>query len=246
MLNEIVLIIFYVTILLYSVIIHEVFHGVAALWLGDPTAKYSGRLKLSPQSHIDPMGTIFIPFLVLLMTNFKFAFGWAKPVPYNPYNLKNQRWGPAAVAAAVPGINLAIAFVAAVIAKLLPVLSEARKDIFANFQIAVFSDASMAERWGGLALSISQSWSHIVFSLLLIVIFWNVLLAVFNLLPIPPLDGSKLLFSVVKIKMETVILLEQFGFLLLIAIIILDAMTFNLISNFLRLTWSFFYAIAVY
>ncbi|PIX90046.1 MAG: site-2 protease family protein, partial [Candidatus Moranbacteria bacterium CG_4_10_14_3_um_filter_45_9] len=85
MVNEIVLIGFYLLTLVYSVIIHEVSHGVVALWLGDMTAKYADRLNLNPLKHIDPFGSVILPVLLFVSTGF--AFGWAKPVPYNPYNL---------------------------------------------------------------------------------------------------------------------------------------------------------------
>jgi Zn-dependent protease len=113
---EIVLIIFYIVILLYSVIIHEVSHGIMALWLGDPTAKYADRLTANPFKHIDPTYTIFLPIMMLILTHGRFAFGSAKPVPYNPYNLKNQKWGPALVALAGPLSNILIAIIAAIIA----------------------------------------------------------------------------------------------------------------------------------
>lgn len=105
--------IFFLLILIFSVIVHEVAHGYAANALGDPTARLAGRLTLNPLPHIDILGSIVIPaFLVL--TNAGILFGWAKPVPYNPYNLKNQRWGEALVAAAGPATNLFIALIFAI------------------------------------------------------------------------------------------------------------------------------------
>lgn len=209
MLNEIVLIIFYIIILLYSVIIHEVAHGVAALWLGDPTAKYSGRLSANPLKHIDPWLTVAMPLLMLFLTNFKFAFGGAKPVPYNPYNLRDQKWGPALVGLAGPGSNILIALLAVVAAKLITVPMAVKYDIIMNFN-----------DWSAIAGVISGSVGAIFFELLVIIIFWNVFLAFFNLIPIPPLDGSKLLFSVFPIRIETMAMLEQFGFVILLFFII--------------------------
>src|SRR3989344_4849849 len=103
--------IFVAAIIIFSVIIHEVMHGVAADRLGDPTARLSGRLTLNPLPHIDIVGSIIFPLLTVI-ANTGFFFGWAKPVPYNPYNFQRMRvWGEAFVAAAGPLSNLALAFV---------------------------------------------------------------------------------------------------------------------------------------
>jgi hypothetical protein len=125
MANELVLVGFYFVTLVYSVIIHEVSHGIAALWLGDLTAKYAGRLNLNPMKHIDPIGSIIVPISMFFL--FHFAFGWAKPVPYNPYNLRNQKWGPALVAIAGPVSNILLALSAVIVAKLLPLSVRSRK-----------------------------------------------------------------------------------------------------------------------
>ena len=107
---------FTVAVLILSVIVHEIAHGYAANALGDPTAKLAGRLTLNPIPHIDPIGSVLIPGLMVL-TNAGMLFGWAKPVPYNPYNLKNQRWGEAIVGIAGVATNLALAIVFALIAR---------------------------------------------------------------------------------------------------------------------------------
>jgi Zn-dependent protease len=217
---EIVLMGFYLIILLYAVIVHEVSHGVVALWLGDNTAKYAGRLSLRPGSHIDPIGSILIPILMLFATGFKFAFGWAKPVPYNPYNLRDQRWGPVGVALAGPGSNFLVALIAAIVGKFLPVALAIKIDIMQRFLILTQGSGEWTERWGNLAQAMSGSLGAIFFGLLLMIIFWNVILGVFNLVPIPPLDGSKLIFSIFNFRPETVMLFEQYGFLLLLILIL--------------------------
>lgn len=231
MLSEIVLICFYLIILLYTIIIHEVSHGMVALWLGDQTAKYAGRLNLNPARHIDPWGSIAVPLLMLAMTGFKFAFGWAKPVPYNPYNLKNQRWGPALVAFAGPGINILIALIFAIAAKFISLPSALKIDIIRNF-----------DNWGEISTIVSGSFASIFFEIFIIIIFWNALLAFFNLIPIPPLDGSKLLFSIFPIKTETMIMLEQFGFILLLFFIILFSGPLGAFLNFIL---GIFFSIAI-
>lgn len=231
MLNEIVLIAFYVVILLYSVIVHEVFHGVAALWLGDPTAKYAGRITFNPTKHIDPWWTLAMPLLMLALTAGKFAFGAAKPVPYNPYNLKDQRWGPAMVAMAGPASNLAIALFFAIMARFVAIPAASKIDIIQNIT-----------NWGNISQTISGSVGAIIFTLMIMVIFWNVLLAFFNLIPIPPLDGSKIVFSLFSLPAQIVGVLEQYGFIILIfAIVFLN----QPISLLLDLAWRLFFAIAV-
>src|SRR5574343_1207888 len=95
-------------ILLFSVIIHELAHGYVAYSLGDPTAKYEGRLTMNPLKHLDPFGSVILP-LLLILSQSSFIIGWAKPVPYNPYNLKNQKWGDAIVALAGPLSNICVA-----------------------------------------------------------------------------------------------------------------------------------------
>lgn len=95
-------------VLIFSIIAHEVAHGYAADSLGDPTARLAGRLTLNPLPHIDPMGSIIIP-AILMLSNSPLLFGWAKPVPYNPYNLKDSRFGEALVAVAGSATNIFIA-----------------------------------------------------------------------------------------------------------------------------------------
>lgn len=175
---------FGIIVLVMSVVIHEVSHGMAALSLGDQTAKYQGRLTLNPFKHIDLFGSIILP-LLLVLTNAGFVFGWAKPVPYNPYNLRNQKWGPAVVAIAGPLSNFLIALF---------------------FGLLIRADSAYHFFSSNSFVSITAS-----------IVFINVLLAVFNMVPIPPLDGSKVLFSLLPSQARGIQdFLERYGFVLVI------------------------------
>src|SRR5665647_2022248 len=103
-----------------------------AAWLGDKTAEYAGRISANPLKHIDPFMTIIVPLAMLIMSGGRFAFGGAKPVPYNPYNLKNQKWGPALVASAGPASNILLATIAAIFGKLIFIPSAIKLDIIYN------------------------------------------------------------------------------------------------------------------
>jgi Zn-dependent protease len=143
-----------VVVVILSIIFHEVAHGYVADWLGDPTAKYAGRLTLNPIPHIDLIGSIIVPGLALLSGS-PFLLGWAKPVPVNPYNLRYGKWGEALTAAAGPGTNILIAVVVGLL-----------------FRIGVVGPEFL--------------------SIAFVIILANISLAILNLLPIPPLDGSKI------------------------------------------------------
>src|SRR4030043_69533 len=114
-----IILIIQIAVLLMSVVIHEVSHGLMANHLGDSTAKYAGRLTLNPIKHLDLWGSLIIP-LSLLIIGSPILFGYAKPVPYNPFNLKNKKWGPAMVAAAGPGSNLIIALLFGLTLRFIP------------------------------------------------------------------------------------------------------------------------------
>lgn len=228
---EIILIIFQVAILIMSVVIHEVSHGVSALWLGDPTAKYAGRLTLNPIKHLDLWGSFIVPLVMILALGF--GFGWAKPVPYNPYNLRDQKRGPAIVGLAGPLSNIIVALIFGLGARFIPLGSVIKVDIVQNLMRFNFSD---------LAVAISGSFASIFFLIFVMIVFINVILAFFNLIPIPPLDGSKLLFSIIPLRTETKIMLEQFGFVFLLMFIFLFS---GLLGSFLIGALSLFFRYVV-
>lgn len=188
--------IFIIIILIMSVVIHEVSHGYAALALGDQTAKYEGRLTLNPIKHLDPVGSVLVPLLGYFMGGF--IIGWAKPVPFNPYNLKNQKWGEALVAAAGPLSNIAIAIIFGLIVRVV--------------------SASTWMAGGGLS-GVIQNYQGFV-GLASFVVLINITLAIFNLIPIPPLDGSKILFAVLPYKWQGLKqTFERFGLILVFVFI---------------------------
>ncbi|HJN62811.1 MAG TPA: site-2 protease family protein [Candidatus Paceibacterota bacterium] len=173
--------IFSIVILILSIALHEASHGYAANRLGDPTARLAGRLTLNPLKHLDLFGSVIIPFLTFITGGF--IFGWAKPVPYNPYNLTDQRWGEAKVAFAGPASNLLLALI---------------------FGLAIRS---------GLV-------STALLTPVSLIVFVNILLAIFNLIPIPPLDGSKILFSLLPLKyLSFRVFLERYSLILIIILI---------------------------
>lgn len=158
--------IFSIIILIFSVIVHEVSHGYAAYLQGDNTARYAGRLTLNPLKHLEWFGSFILPVISYSLGGF--IIGWAKPVPFNPYNLRNQRWGEAIVAIAGPLANISLALIFGLLLR------------------------------SGALLSLSSGFVSIAGMIVLI----NLVLATFNLVPIPPLDGSKILFSLFPYSMQ--------------------------------------------
>lgn len=170
-----------VVVLLFSVIVHEVAHGYVALRNGDPTARMLGRITLNPIPHIDPIGTVLLP-LLLLFSGAGIIFGWAKPVPVNPLNYRNYRWGEITVSAAGPLSNLALAVIFSYILRLGPI---------------------------NLGLMKMALWGVQI----------NIFLALFNLIPIPPLDGSHILSILLPRDLARMYAyLEPVGFILILVL----------------------------
>jgi Zn-dependent protease len=196
--------VFTLIVLLFSIMIHEIAHGGVAYYLGDPTAKYAGRLTLNPLKHLDIFGSIILPVLLLLATAGNGPiFGWAKPVPINPYNFRDQKWGELKVSLAGPLMNFIIAVIFSLLIRL---------------------------------IALPQS-LLIFFSIIAI---YNFLWAIFNLIPIPPLDGSHILFSFISEKYQSFkLVIEQYGMFILIFFIFfgidyvfkLASLLFSLISG---------------
>lgn len=171
---EILVFIVSLIILIMSVVIHELSHGYTAELLGDPTPRLQGRLTINPLRHLDLFGSIIVPIITSMAG---FTFGWAKPIQWNPYNVKNKRWGELMIAIAGPGSNIIIALIFGVI-------------------IRIFG------------ASLPESFIQISFYVIAI----NIVLAVFNLIPIPPLDGSKVLFSLLPQKFVAIrVSLERYS-----------------------------------
>jgi Zn-dependent protease len=168
-----------VVVLLFSIIIHEIAHGYVALLNGDRTARMLGRITLNPVPHIDPVGSILLP-LLLLISQSSFLIGWAKPVPVNPLNFRNFRWGEFAVSAAGPVSNLALAAIFSVLLRL--GLENPGLTQLAYYGVSI-----------------------------------NIILALFNLIPIPPLDGSHILALVLPRELARLYShLQPVGFFLIL------------------------------
>jgi len=189
--------VFEVIVLVFSAIVHEYMHGWMAYRLGDSTAKDAGRLTFNPLAHLEWFGSFFLP-LVMIITRMPFVFGWAKPVPYNPYNLRDRKYGDAKVALAGPLGNLIIALFFGLFLRFFPFVS------------LTFS------------------------GLLSIIVYINLVLMIFNLVPIPPLDGSKILATFLSPSArEKYLHMERTGFILVILFVMLAGGIIMPIVNFL-------------
>lgn len=198
--------IFGIAILILSVVVHEVSHGYAAYMMGDSTAKDAGRLTMNPVKHLDMTGSVIVPLLLVIFRS-PFLFGWAKPVPYNPYNLKNHKWGPGIVAAAGPLSNFLVAGVFGLASAFVPLASSLKANVAAN------TIMSFGLQSGDYAIAL--------YSFFVMIVGINIFLGIFNLVPIPPLDGSKVLFSFLPYKWLNIqMFLEKYGFYILVVFIL--------------------------
>lgn len=194
-------ILFFLVILIFSIIIHEIAHGYVAEMFGDPTARLAGRLTLNPVPHIDPLGSIILPAIMLLGSSGSFAFGWAKPVPYNPYNLRNFKWGTVLVGAAGAIVNLLVAIIFGLMLRYADVL-------------------------GIVAGPFAQ--------MLATIVYLNIILAVFNMIPVPPLDGAKVLFALLPFRFQKIHdYLEQNWLIFIVFVIFFAQYIISPVSSFL-------------
>lgn len=202
--------------ILIAITFHEVSHGLVAYKLGDPTAKMLGRLTLNPIAHIDIFGTVIMPILLFVLTDGRFVFGYAKPVPINPMNFKNPRRDMAISAAAGPVTNIVLAVISFLVLRLILV--------------------PLAAVVPGVAVETVFKPLFMIFNASILM---NVVLASFNMIPIPPLDGGRVLAGLLPSRHAiTFSKIEPFGFLIVIVLIytgIANLFIMPLISFFLRL-----------
>lgn len=191
-------------ILMFTIMVHEVSHGTMAYFLGDSTAKDAGRLTLNPAKHFELWGSFVLPLLLFFVSAGRLMFGWAKPVPFNPLNLKKPKRDTGLIGLAGPASNFLVALVFGIFIRLI-----------VHFQV----------------ISLAR-----VIPFFDLIVQINLMLGVFNLVPIPPLDGSKILFSLLPRSAGRFILfLEQYGMIFLFAFIFFGFQYLTPIISWLRL-----------
>lgn len=196
--------------LLFAMVLHEYAHGWVAFRCGDPTAKMQGRLTMNPLAHIDPFGTVILPLLCLAMPG-GFILGWAKPVPIDPRCMHQPRRDMALVAAAGPAMNFALAIGSAILFALLLSIEPTIGSFWSNSE-----NTSPPDTWQAMLLLPIAVMA--VYSVLI-----NILLMLFNLLPLPPLDGGRILTSLLPPTIARALMrVEPYGMFILLALIIFD------------------------
>jgi Zn-dependent protease len=202
---EIITTIFYFIVLIFSAVIHELAHGFIAYYQGDQTAKYAGRLTLNPFKHLDLIGSVILPILLFFSTygtGRQFILGWAKPVPVNPYNFKDKKFGQIKVAIAGPASNFSVALIFGLLVRFLN-----------GPEFVILND------------------------LFGIIVYLNILLGIFNLLPIPPLDGSWVVFNFFPPRWARLRLtLERYGFFILVFFLLFGG--FNVFHKLIAVVFS--------
>lgn len=184
--SDFIEVVFKILVVLFSVVLHEVSHGAAAYSMGDTTAKDLGRLTLNPFKHLDLFGSVILPLLTFSLGGF--IFGYAKPVPYNPANLSDKKYGPAKVALAGPAVNIVLAVLSGLLLRFLPGVLE----------------------------------NTVLPQLLAFVVLINLVLAVFNLMPVPPLDGHWLLLTFLPSRFNALkIFIVRYGMFLFLLFLVL-------------------------
>jgi len=207
-----------------SAVLHEVAHGYVAFRLGDNTAKDLGRLTLNPLKHLDPIGSVLLPVL-MIFSGLRFFIAWAKPVPFNPFNLRDAINGPMKVALAGPLTNLALVIIFGVLALLLPVGLD-QKFLLVQTYLSGDNNAVLALMAGSLLNSL--------YVMTFIICLINGALFAFNLIPVPPLDGSKVLLRFLpSSSQEFFYRYETYGFFVLIFLLwfgVIDIILMPIIS----------------
>ncbi len=190
-----------------AIVLHEVAHGYAALALGDDTAQRQGRLTLNPIAHVDRVGTLIVPGILLIINSFtgsRFMFGWAKPVPVDPWRFRDPRRGMMLVAMAGPAINFALAAAASLALHL---------DADPVGTIGTILGLPGADRAMVVVLAVEFTVSFILF---------NIVLGLFNLLPIPPLDGGRIVVGILPLRLAMAwARLERAGIFIVLALLFL-------------------------